>query len=237
MSSGPPPLPPPGGQVVNPTLGKDREKLPGWNDPPELTDARSSARTKLNKRVGYPPPATAVASMMASGPPPSTGSYVMPLSTPPMVQADLPPPPPPISKPDADGPDTHAAPPNQHVDSEAAIPGIDAVMCQLNSVLDDLGSGPDIRKRVAAMHTKWDTLDDRVKSGVGQLAAHLEVGNYEEAERVQKSLAVSYPSQCSAWIVAFKRIVHDSKAKRGSAARAPEEQSLKDTGYMVPANN
>ena len=120
---------------------------------------------------------------------------------------------------------------------EDSILEIEDVVDRLNCILDDLGSGADIRKRMVAMQSKWDSLDDKVKLGVSELISHLSAGKYDEAERVQKALAVGYPSQCAAWIVAFKRIVNDSKSKSG-----PSGDDVKDpvgvTGlYMVPADN
>lgn len=237
MSQPPPPPPLSGGQIVNPTLGKDREKLPGWNDPPALSDSRTTAApgNKLNKRVGYPVAQSLpgqVAPPGSSRPPPAT---VMPLSTPPILQTNLPPPPScsTTKSPGLNNASTSLADPGL----EDSILEIEAVVDRLNCILDELSSGPDIRKRVAAMQSKWDSLDDKVKLGVSQLISHLSAGKYDEAERVQKSLAVGYPSQCAAWIVAFKRIVNDSKSKSG-----PSADKVKDpvggTGlYMVPADN
>ena len=69
-----------------------REKLPGWNDPPPLTfnttGSSSGQGYKLNKRVGYPA-ATSAAAGTVPGQVNSTVTqpgYVLPLSTPPMVQ-------------------------------------------------------------------------------------------------------------------------------------------------------
>ena len=71
-----------------------REKLPGWNDPPPLTSNSTGSSSgqgyKLNKRVGYP---TASATAAAAGTVPgqikstvTKPGYVLPLSTPPMIQ-------------------------------------------------------------------------------------------------------------------------------------------------------
>lgn len=244
MSGTGPPPPPPGGQVVNPTLGKDREKLPGWNDPPELlqlsqsvqlsSGAAAAPRTKLNKRVGYVPASGPASTSNCGG-----AGFVLPLSTPPIIQVNLPPPPPAVTT----DPDVNNFIPaknvtsNPEITSEIEVPDIKSITDQLNGVLDELGSGPDVRKRVAVMQSKWDSLDDKVKAGVGQLSSHLLAGNHEEAERVQKALAISYPSQCAAWIMAFKRLVNDAKAKRGQVVVEDGKNLQATTGYMVPADN
>ena len=71
-----------------------REKLPGWNDPPPLTSNSTGSSSgqgyKLNKRVGYPTASdTAAAAGTVPGQIKSTVTkpgYVLPLSTPPMIQ-------------------------------------------------------------------------------------------------------------------------------------------------------
>jgi len=235
-SSGPPPPPP---TVVNPTLGKDREKLPGWNDPPEMAAGGSGIaagnRNRLNKRVGFP-----TSSGSASGaqptPPCQDPAFVMPLSTPPILQANLPPPPPSnveitsaISNSDSTcgGPSTPAT---------QEVPDLDILIDQLNAVMNSVGSGPDVRKRVALMQSKWNTLDVKVKVGVGQLTGCMADGDHEGAEKAQRALAVTHSSQCSAWIVAFKRLINDLKAKNQADLKTNEEVMQQNTGFMVPGD-
>ena len=43
------------------------------------------------------------------------------------------------------------------------VPDLDILIDQLNAVMNSVGSGPDVRKRVALMQSKWNTLD--VKAG------------------------------------------------------------------------
>lgn len=220
--SGPPPA------VVNPTLGKDREKLPGWNDPPEMASGSSGNRNRLNKRVGFPA-ATGAAQPL---PPPShDGQLVMPLSTPPILQANLPPPPP------AKKSDVETAGAGATLNSELTeeLPDLDGLIGRLNNIMDSVGSGPDVKKRVALMQSKWDTLDSKVQLGLAQLVGCLARGDHEGAERAQRDLAVSHSSQCSAWIMAFKRLINDSKAKSKALVNQTNDEVMgQNTGYMVP---
>jgi len=250
MSSGPPPPTP---TVVNPTLGKDREKLPGWNDPPELSGnsrQSSGSRIRLNKRVGFPTGSTAGPSVLP--PPPMTSiqpqpgaptSFVLPLSTPPIVQAHLPPPPQSSMMPDCTAGMTPSGSSNVINPTGAAddaaqpqVPDSDAIIELLSGVMDAVGSGPDIKKRVALMQSKWPNLDEKVKLGVVQMAKCLAASDHDGADRAQRELAVNHSSHCSGWIVAFKRLIADSRtANQGDSTKNMEAEEQK-TGYMVPAN-
>jgi len=240
MSSGPPPPPP---TVVNPTLGKDREKLPGWNDPPEMSGASVSStgnRNRLNKRVGFPTggaPTQAAGSLSQSNAA-MPSSFVMPLSTPPLLQANLPPPPP-SNMPDVTSTgssDVIASNPEGCAKvNQSEVPDLEVLIGKLNTVMDFVGSGPDVRKRVALMQSKWSVLDEKVKVGVGQMVECLVAGDHEGADRYQRGLAVTHSSHCSGWIVAFKRIIADSKVKNSQTTK--EEEVQQNTGYMMPAGN
>lgn len=218
--SGPPPA------VVNPTLGKDREKLPGWNDPPDMASGSSGNRNRLNKRVGFP----ATGAAQPPPPPAQDGQLVMPLSTPPILQANLPPPPP-AKKSDVETTGAGATLTSELTNTEE-LPDLDGLIGHLNNIMDTVRSGPDVKKRVALMQSKWDSLDTKVQQGLAQLVGCLARGDHEGAERAQRDLAVSHSSQCSAWIMAFKRLINDSKAK--SKAKTNDEVTGQNRGYMVP---
>lgn len=233
----PPPPPPP--QVLNPTLGKDREKLPGWNDPPPLTlnttGSSSGQGYKLNKRVGYPA-ATSAAAGTVPGQINSTVTkpgYVLPLSTPPMIQANLAPPPIALSSVPtaASSTDALAASSNDVDDT----PDVDAVRANLDSVMHRLKSGSDVRKRVDTMlKTKWAGMDPAVQSGVCQLASRLSAGDVEGADKSQRDLATGYPSQCAGWIVVLKRLINESRAALPSSDDGTAASKAAPTGFMVP---
>jgi len=237
MSGNPPPP-----QVVNPTLGKDREKLPGWNDPPPLTSNSSGSSSgqgyKLNKRVGYPTASAAATSTeTVPGQIKSTATkpgYVLPLSTPPMIQANLAPPPTaslPTAASSTEKSDALAGSSNDVDDT----PDVEAVRANLDAVMDRLKSGSDVRKRVDTMlKTKWAAMDPAVKSGVCQLASRLSAGDVDGADKSQRDLATGYPSQCAGWIVVLKRLINESRAALPSTDDGTAVPNTEPTGFMVP---
>jgi len=236
MSGNPPPP-----KVVNPTLGKDREKLPGWNDPPPLTSNSSGSSSgqgynKLNKRVGYPT-ASAASTGTVPGqikPTVTKPGYVLPLSTPPMIQANLAPPPTasvPTAANSTDQSDALAGFSNDVDDT----PDVEALRANLDAVMDGLKSGSDVRKRVDTMlKMKWPAMDPAVKSGVCQLANRLSAGDVDGADKSQRDLATGYPSQCAGWIVVLKRLINESRAALPSTDDGTAVPNAEPTGFMVP---
>jgi len=72
----------------------------------------------------------------------------------------------------------------------------------------------DIRKRIEALKIKMANMElpPEVERGIINLANHLENGNHDEADKIQKKLIVDWPSQCSNWLVGIRQIVYELKS-------------------------
>ena len=67
----------------------------------------------------------------------------------------------------------------------------------------------EIRKRIELFRQKWqkNELNDRVKLGMHKLVCHLDSNEYDEAEKLQRSLNVDYPNLCTPWMIAIRQLI------------------------------
>ena len=67
----------------------------------------------------------------------------------------------------------------------------------------------EIRKRIELFRQKWqqNELNDKVKHGMHKLVCHLDSKEYDEAEKLQRSLNVDYPNLCTPWMIAIRQLI------------------------------
>jgi len=213
-----------------------------WNDPPLFSYQNAEASkpgTKFNKRVGFPSAAGAPA-------PPASGG-TLPLSVPPPPPTNLQPPPKsavlPSSKPSGQPPKPAGQPPK--------LPTAEQVTTDLTSFLEERSTeigerkASDIAKRVAVMREKWDGLSDHVKWGMHAVAVNLRESQFDQAEKIQKTLVVDWPSQCGTWMVGIKHLIQEARkisqnptdpSQTDPSQTNPSETDDRccDEGYLIP---
>ena len=67
----------------------------------------------------------------------------------------------------------------------------------------------EIKKRLGMFKNKWtnDQLNDKVKIGMFKLAELIQKEDYDQAEKIQRSLNVDYPSLCTPWMIAIRQLI------------------------------
>ena len=67
----------------------------------------------------------------------------------------------------------------------------------------------EIRKRIEVFRQKWqkNELNEKIKQGMQKLGCHLDAKEFDEAEKIQRSLNVDYPNLCTPWMIAIRQLV------------------------------
>ncbi|XP_042355101.1 steroid receptor RNA activator 1-like [Plectropomus leopardus] len=192
----------------------------GWNDPPQfsygLQKAHGPQRSLLNKRAA-PPEAT------GTGAPPMTPPSSSPLAPPPTGLA-----PPPLT-PARHPPGRVATPPptvgpmssQREADSSQSEsePDMEDVMSVLNRALaacrqtvkDQVCS--DVEKRLRLLEDSWRTgrLSLPVRRRMLTLSLELQVGHWDSADEVHRSLMVDHVTEVIQWMVGVKRLIAETR--------------------------
>ena len=96
----------------------------------------------------------------------------------------------------------------------------------------------DIGKRVKAMESKWEGLNDHIKLGVRAIALNLQEHQFERAEKIQKTLTVDWPSLCGTWMVGIRHLIQEAKkchlANTSAGGAVINSHTTRDLGYMIP---
>jgi len=184
-----------------------------WNDPPLFsysvsagTQALSSGRPPLNKRVGFPtnhppPPGhdpTAPPKLHDAGAKPPSSN----LPPPPLTTATFDPSPSVV--PSTDTSLTPSVPPSLSVEE------IEAIFTQLaNSYLKPSRAG-DITKRLAIMFTAWreEKLNTRVQTLVTEIGTKMNLKDIRGAEESFVVLSADYGGEVGAqWVLALRHVL------------------------------
>lgn len=200
-----------------------------WNDPP-LFDyntspasgaVKTSTATKLNKRIGFP----------------STSQPLNPSKSTSSSDASMPPLPPSMPPPSASAinvPDCKES--SDEIESKvttsltAAAAGdkvdevnVEDVISKLETSLMaaqqsgriDAKKASEIRKRIGMLQDKWsrNQLNEKLHHGMFKLTACLAEDNFDEAEKIQRSLNVDYPNLCTPWMIAIRQLILAQQSK------------------------
>ncbi len=214
-----------------------------WNDPPLFSYGASSEAAataaaaaagggggmKLNKRVAFPP-VSQRSSAGTSKPPPQPGR---PPEMPPTAKLqdagakplskEMPPPPPPLASAAATAPPPAPTTTRQPA-NDATKFAVEEVTTSLTAFIDGKSTLPDskkkdVKKRLDMMANKWKagSLNDKVKSGMGQVSGMLERDEASAAEKLFLSLMVDWPALCSPWGVGIKHLLVNAKEIESAA--------------------
>ncbi|XP_028278319.1 steroid receptor RNA activator 1 [Parambassis ranga] len=184
----------------------------GWNDPPQfsygLQTARGPQRSLLNKRAAPP----------GSGAPPPCGVTPPPLNPagPPPGGLATPPPPGGLATP------PHPIGPMRiqgEVDSWSSEPDVDVVVGVLNRALaacrhaikDQVCN--DVAKRLCLLKDSWTSgrLSLPVRRRMDTLSKELQLGHWDSADEIHRSLMVDHVTEVSQWMVGVKRLIAETR--------------------------
>lgn len=184
-----------------------------WNDPPlfdyQNTQKPTISGNKLNKRIGFPSDSsTNQASKTTSE---TTNSILNDAGAKPIFAGnDLPPLPPPPPSTETQQIVTSSEESTQCLESEVEVTDVIDI---LDRVMAKETLNPkkvtEIRKRIEIFRQKWDRdeLNGKVKVGMHKLAKFLDSNEYDEAEKLQRSLNVDYPNLCTPWMIAIRQLI------------------------------
>lgn len=189
----------------------------GWNDPPQfsygLQTARGPQRNLLNKRVGPQ-------SSSGPGTPPSAPPIFNPLAPPPRGAAPPPfnpaPPlgssatPPPVQGPKGD---------QREASQSESRPDVEAVLSVLNGALSACRGTvrdqvcKDMDKRLRLLEDSWRTgrLSEPVQRRMDSLCHDLQMGSWDSADEIHRSLMVDHVTEVSQWMVGVKRLIAETR--------------------------
>lgn len=188
----------------------------GWNDPPQfsydLQRAHGPPKNLLNKRVA--PPTTSGNEVPPSAPPPSK-----PLAPPPCGVA-----PPPLHPAP---PTAVATPPPRSVtgqrddgSSQSDVqPDVEVVVSVLKEALAACRHSVreqvcnDVDKRLRLLEDSWRAgrLSLPVQRRMHALALELQVGRWDSADELHRSLMVDHVTEVSQWMVGVKRLIAETR--------------------------
>ncbi|KAK2827911.1 hypothetical protein Q5P01_018945 [Channa striata] len=191
----------------------------GWNDPPQfsynLQMARGPQRNVLNKRA-VPPASGAVASPAI---PPSSN----PLAPPP---CSVPPPSPPTGHPPAGstaaltppvGPlgnkkEAESSQPQSEPDVEGVVSVLERALAACRHMVKDQVCN-DVAKRLRLLEDSWRTgkLSLPVRRRMDTLARELQLGHWDTADDIHRSLMVDHVTEVSQWMVGVKRLIAETR--------------------------
>uniref|UniRef100_UPI0037E7AFC4 steroid receptor RNA activator 1 n=1 Tax=Semicossyphus pulcher TaxID=241346 RepID=UPI0037E7AFC4 len=192
----------------------------GWNDPPQfsygLQKARGPQRNLLNKRaappaasgLGAPPMAPPTSNPLA---PPPTGAALPPLhpaGPPPGCVATPPPPPGPIRiQREADSVQSESEP-----DVEAVLSVLEGALAACRQTVKEQVCN-DVAKRLRLLEDSWRScrLSLPVRRRMDCLSLDLQLGRWDSADDIHRSLMVDHVTEVSQWMVGVKRLIAETR--------------------------
>ncbi|XP_071362221.1 steroid receptor RNA activator 1 [Trachinotus anak] len=194
----------------------------GWNDPPQfsygLQNARGPQRNLLNKRAapspsgaGAPPPI-----------PPSSNPLAPPLCgvAPPPLHPARPPPgcmatPPPLSGPMRSQREAYSSQSEQsesEPDVEVVVLVLDQALAACRQTVKDQVCN-DVAKRLRLLEESWRSgrLSLPVRRRMDTLAQELQLGHWDAADEIHRSLMVDHVTEVSQWMVGVKRLIAETR--------------------------
>ncbi|CAJ1063193.1 steroid receptor RNA activator 1 [Xyrichtys novacula] len=192
----------------------------GWNDPPQfsygLQKAHGPQRNLLNKRVA--PPAAS-----GSGAPPMTPPSSSPLAPPPMGAAPPPrcpagpppgcvaTPPPPLGPMRSQG-EAPSSQPESEPDVEAVLSVLDKALTACRQTVKEQVCN-DVGKRLLLLRDSWSSgrLSLSVRRRMDNLSQELQVGHWDSADDIHRSLMVDHVTEVSQWMVGVKRLIAETR--------------------------
>ncbi|XP_022625140.1 steroid receptor RNA activator 1 isoform X1 [Seriola dumerili] len=194
----------------------------GWNDPPQfsygLQMAHGPQRNPLNKRAappasgaGAPPPIPASSNPLA---PPPCGIAPPPLhpARPPLACMATPTPPsgPMRSQREADSSQSEQS--GSEPDVEVVVSVLERALTVCRQTVKDQVCN-DVAKRLRFLEDSWRSgrLSLPVRRRMDTLAQELQLGHWDAADEIHRSLMVDHVTEVSQWMVGVKRLIAETR--------------------------
>lgn len=188
-----------------------------WNDPPLFdynttpggTGKSSGGTTKLNKRIGFPPSSQPTND---TSKPPSNPSLPPPALPPPAGAAAA------AKESKSSDESKEASISTTDVKLEDVIRKLEtSLIAAEESGRIDAKKASEIRKRIGMLEDKWsrNQLNEKLHHGMFRLTACIAEDNFDEAEKIQRSLNVDYPNLCTPWMIAIRQLILAQQEKKG----------------------
>ncbi|XP_028428602.1 steroid receptor RNA activator 1 isoform X2 [Perca flavescens] len=188
----------------------------GWNDPPQfsygLQTARGPHRNLLNKRaapgVGAPPLTPPSSNPLS---PPPSGFTPTPLhpARPPLGCVATPPPPlgPMRSQRQADSSQSESEP-----DVERVVSVLNGALAACRQTVKAQVCS-DVEKRLRLLEDSWRSgrLSLPVRRRMDTLSLALQLGQWDSADEIHRSLMVDHVTEVSQWMVGVKRLIAETR--------------------------
>lgn len=191
----------------------------GWNDPPQfsygLQMARGSPRNVLNKRAAPP--------LSGAGAPPTMYNPANPLAppqfgvAPPTLQTAHPPPDCSVSTLPPSGPmrsqkEAGSCPSESVPDVEEVVLVLRRALAACRHTITDQVCN-ELEKRLRLLEEAWRSgrLSLPVRRRMGTLSQELQLGHWDAADEIHRSLMVDHVTEVIQWMVGVKRVIAETR--------------------------